>query len=84
MTTPPEIPQKKSPIMAILITLMCGVFLVGGSCFGLLVGWGSTNRIFMVFGLGFQLGLIVLLLGMVSAIVWVIAQFIGALSRWPN
>jgi hypothetical protein len=84
MTTPPAMPQKKSPIMAILITMTCGVFLVGGSCFGLLAGYGSRNPIYMVFGLGFQLGLVVFVVGIVSAIVWVIAQFIGALSRWPN
>lgn len=74
LTTPPPLPPdvpeaNESRYKPILIALLCAFLLAGGSCYGFATTVGSSDA--WVFAVGFGLGVIIFVVG----IVWLIADW---------
>lgn len=87
MIAPPDSPQpKKSVVFPIILTILLGVLLAVGSCFGFIGTLnfsGPTKPINIVFGIGFAAGLAAVLTGCIWAIV-AFVRFLLKKSKEPS
>jgi hypothetical protein len=87
MLTPQEQPpgQKKGRGLPIGITVLCGIALAAGSCFGFLKTWkiaGASNPINTVFAIGFGVGVLtVVVMSVVGLVRFVVSLWNRVIQR---
>jgi len=80
----PPPPGRKSRLIAIGLTVVCGALLALGSCFGLLVGMNSPKKpINTLFTWGMIAGAVAFLAGIVWGIVALVLHLLRSRSQRP-
>lgn len=73
MATPPSaVKTSKSKVLPILLTVVCGIALAAGSCFGFLGTMnfnGGSNPWNAAFAIGFVIGVVAFLFGCLWALI---------------
>lgn len=69
---------SRSRAFAALVTIACGVLLAGGSCFGDIANGGRANWMKPIFGLGFVIGVLLTLAGILWGVVAFVLHVFGS------